>query len=364
MNGSPQHRFRFTPHIMVLWALLLSMGFTVEVRVVWADTVQTDSLMAPLFASEEAIEITLTGNLQEVFRDKTDDRPYRPATLTYREANGETVTLDLGIKTRGYFRRIHLNCDVPPIRFNFKKKQVVNTVFAGQDKLKLVTHCMDRKETYEQYTMLEYLIYKAYNELTDTSFKVRKVRITYDDASGKRKPITRFGFLIEDEDRLAERLGGRSLTTGVIHPEDTNRELANLMATFHYMIGNTDWTTSTFHNIKIVFVAPGEPPLAVPYDFDFAGLINTPYAHPDSRLRISSVRERRFKGYCRTAEEYAQTFAHFNNTREAIYAQFQDFPSLEERQKTQVKDYLDAFYKTINSPKAVKKEFSRMCQKR
>ncbi len=112
-----------------------------------------------LFEGEEILDLTLAMDVKAVTRDKSDDRPDRPATLSYLDDAGNTTSLDVGVKTRGHFRLHSLNCRVPPLRLNFKKKQVKNTVFAGQDKIKLVTHC---KNAYEPFILQEYLAYKIH----------------------------------------------------------------------------------------------------------------------------------------------------------------------------------------------------------
>ena len=101
----------------------------------------------------------------------------------------------LKVRLRGNFRKMLINCNFPPIRLNFSKEEGAGTLFDGQDKLKLVTHCQDREAAYEQYVLLEYLIYKMYNQLTDLSFRVRLVEMTYEDTSGKRKPMMRYDVL-------------------------------------------------------------------------------------------------------------------------------------------------------------------------
>ncbi len=340
-------------------ALLLAVLFGIGAGPVAA--VQQDTSLAPLFATDEPLELILAGDLKPILKDKSDDRPYRPAQLSYLDANDDTVSLDISVKTRGFYRRKYLDCDVPPLRLNVKKKQVANTVFAGQDKLKLVTHCRNPVDAYEQYALQEYLIYKTYNLLTPNSFLVRLVRITYVDTERDREPITKYGFLIEDEDRLAERLGGRNLERGVIHQEDTDKDNATMLAVFQYMMGNTDWSVPAHHNIKFVYFGPGAPPLSVPYDFDMAGIINTPYAEPDPRLGIRSVRDRLFRGYCRTREEFNTVFTQFNAQQDAIYALYQDFPFLDEKLKKRSMKYLDEFYKIINKPRTVRREFLATC---
>lgn len=323
-----------------------------------------DSVRVPLFESEDVLEFTIKADLSSVFGDTSDDRPYQPASLTYLESTGDTAHQDIKIKTRGEYRRLRLSCNVPPIRLNFDKSQVENTLFSQQDKIKLVTHCRDRKRSYEQYVLEEYLVYKMYNILTDTSFQVQLAQVTYEDITGKRDPVTRYGFLIEAEELLAARLGERILETGHVHPEDTDHELITMLSVFQYMIGNTDWSVQSYHNIRIIFVDPQRPPLAVPYDFDMAGIVDAEYASPNPNLRIESVRDRLFRGYCRSDEEFSAVFDRFNEKKEAIYALWRDFEPLEKRYKERALSYLDSFYTTISNTRLIRRGFLRMCLER
>ncbi len=52
--------------------------------------------------------------------------------------------------------------------------------------------------------------------------------------------------------------------------------------------------------------------LPVPYDFDLSGVISTPYARPNTSLPIKNVRERYYKGCCRTLDSYEPLIDHFN----------------------------------------------------
>ena len=101
--------------------------------------------------------------------------------------------------------------------------------------------------------------------------------------------------------------------------------------------------------------------MSIPYDFDMAGIINTPYAEPDPRLGIRSVRERLFRGYCRTKEGFTAVFTQFNAQQETIYALYQNSPFLENKHKKRSIKYFDDFYKTINMSRTVRREFLAAC---
>ena len=71
--------------------------------------------------------------------------------------------------------------------------------------------------------------------------------------------------------------------------------LAILLASvFMYMVGNTDWSLPYLHNIRVFQNFTSY--IAVPYDFDWSGIVDAPYAVPDYRLNIKSVRDRIWRG--------------------------------------------------------------------
>ena len=82
------------------------------------------------------------------------------------------------------------------------------------------------------------------------------------------------------------------------------------MEVFEYLIGNTDWDAfkkaadqeTCCHNLKVVGQMAG-PVFPIPYDFDFAGMVDTRYATPDPSLGMRNVRQRQYRGICRPREE-------------------------------------------------------------
>jgi len=316
-----------------------------------------------LFDAHDLLELTLKANFDTIFKDRGNDRTYHPATLTFLAEESSFVSLDIKIKTRGKTRLRTGNCDFPPLRLNFKKKQVEHTLFANQDKLKLVTHCRTQRQAYEQYLLQEYLAYRVYNLLTDMSFRVRLARITYQDSAGRREPVTRLAFLIEDQEAMVKRNGAISMEGKKAHQKWMDAEHMVLLAVYQYMIGNTDWSVAGLHNIKLIQQVSGIPsPIAVPYDFDYAGVVNAPYAIPAAELGMENVRERLYRGFCRPEVKWPPIFALFNQQREAIYALYQNQPLLDEKQIKSTLEYFDEFYKIINNPRKVKWEILRVCR--
>jgi len=188
-------------------------------------------------------------------------------------------------------------------------------------------------------------------------------RVTYADSAGKETAVTRYGFLIEDDRELAERNRAKVVATkGLLQDEIDSTNMA-MVAVFQYMIANTDWSVWGLHNIKLLADSIGVV-YAVPWDFDWSGVIAPPYAKPDARLPIQSVRQRLFRGSCRTADELAAVFAPFQAKKDSIYSLYQNEPALTPKSREQTLRYYDEFYKTISDPRAVKREFLQVCGNR
>jgi hypothetical protein len=333
-----------------------------------ADSLRLAAEQAPLFAAHDPIRLTLEAPFDEVFKERDEESTDHDAVLWYEDEGGQRVTLDVGVRTRGKFRLQRRVCGFPNLRLNFKQGQLENTLFAGQDKLKLVAHCQDKRDEYEQFTLQEYLIYRTFNLLTDQSFRVRLARITYIDTEGKRDSLTRYAFLIEDAEQLAARHGWQLLEVPVVPPYQEDQPSLTLFEVFQFMIGNTDWDPfsavegeNCCHNAYLIGTMAG-PVIPIPYDFDWSGVIDAPYARPDPMLGIRSVRQRRYWGVCRPPEEIGAVFPLFNDQRAAIYDMWQGQGDLEERKLRRTIEYFDEFYEIINDFGKANREMVRECR--
>jgi hypothetical protein len=321
-----------------------------------------------LFASDDLLTLTIEAPLKSVFKERDQISSYHPGVLTLEGSDGSTVNLDVQVKTRGKFRLNPRNCGFPPLRVNFKKKQVQGTVFAGQDKLKLVTHCQDKRDEYEQNLLLEYLVYRTYNLLTDLSYQVRLARITYVDTEGDRDPITKYAFFIEDEDDMAGRSGWDAVRAPMVSPLDYEHDQLNLVEVFQFLVGNTDWAAFTAapgeaeccHNMTVIG-NPAGPVFPVPYDFDWTGLVSARYAKPDPSLPIRSVRQRLYRGICYNRDRIDGTLPAFQEHKESVYALFQDQEGLGEKELERTIKYLDEFYEILGDPKKAKRAMHDQC---
>lgn len=320
--------------------------------------IQTNGQTPTLFDSEEILELTISGDINRLIKDRKGKPEYDDMTISYMDQNQQEVSIPLKIRTRGNFRRQQNICTYPPILLNFSKKNVDNSIFEGQDKLKLVMPCKGDK-----YVVREYYAYKLSNILTPKSFKVRLVKIFLDDSNNKikeKEPF--FAFLIEDEDQMAERNGMETAGQDLIRPKQIEVQQFIQMSLFQYLIANTDWSIQFRQNIKIIQNPHTEELFAVPYDFDFSGIVLTTYAKPAEELKMTSVRERRYRGYCiKNMEHFSKSFALFNEKKDLIYTLYNSSPHLESSFIKSTIKYLDDFYKIINNPKVAERELQYPC---
>jgi hypothetical protein len=325
---------------------------------------------APLFMSEDVLNITIEGPLERVFDERSQDPESFDAQLRYRAPDGSETTFDIELRTRGFYRLKAATCRFPPLRVNFKKSAVEGTAFAGQDKLKLVTHCQDSREEYQQYVLQEYLIYRAYSLFTDLSFRVRLAQITYVDTERRRDTVTKYAFFLEDDEAMAGRNGWDLLEVPQVVPSQMQQPPLALMEVFQFMIGNTDWDAfrpepddPCCHNTKLAGSLETLTVIPVPYDFDWAGLINARYATPNPELNIRSVRNRLYRGICRPREELDAVLAMFLERRDAVYENFRSLPALDPQRLEDSIEYLDEFYEIVGDPAKVEREIVRRCRR-
>ena len=323
------------------------------------------SAQSTLFGDHAPLTLRLEGDLHALFGDRGAQRKDHPATLHYAggaggAAGADTGSIDVKLRTRGIFRL--KKCAFPPIRLDLPAKKLDQTPFAGEDKLKLVTHCQGDRSS-ERNLLREYALYLVFNAVTDSSFRVRLAHMTYVDPA-RHDTVTRYGFLIESDTALAQRISATPVHADNVYDPMTDRSYMTLVAVYQYMIGNTDWSVWKRHNIAI-FQKGAEPRalLAVPYDYDFSGAVNAPYATPPEQLKLVSVRQRVYRGFCQPDSILARVLARFRVVKDSIYAAVRAVPDLPERDVRNVLDYFEDFYKVIDNPGAVNRELVRPCRR-
>lgn len=318
----------------------------------------------PLFESDEILAVSITAPLTKIVQERST-KDYEPGTLLLSNNDGSTTGFDIKIRARGFFRRE--NCYYPPVWLNFKKSQVRGTVFENQDKIKIVLHC-ENSDLFEQSLLREYLAYRVLNLLTDNSFRVRLLRVTYTDIDDSTELPPRYAFLIEHKKRLAARLDRKLLDVDSTSFSDLDPGLLNLTSVFQFFVGNTDFSPiaaaagqSCCHNY-VLLGDRNKPVLPVPYDFDQSGFVNAPYAIPNPALGIVDVRARLYRGVCINNTHLPSSLQRFKEQREAIYALIADQADLESRTRRSLIRYTDSFFKIIDDPMAVQRRLEQKCR--
>ena len=162
---------------------------------------------------------------------------------------------------------------------------------------------------------------------------------------------------------MARRLEGRiSDTTGVRFGQ-LDSAMTTMTMFFEYMVGNTDLSIKSLHNIRVV-LTPGGTRYPIPYDFDFSGVVDAQYAGPNPLVSISSVRERIYLGPCQTPAVFEVFLARFRKAQADMMGVYDSLPALKPKSVSAAKSYLEAFFRTIERPPAIKKAFIDGCNGR
>jgi hypothetical protein len=311
-----------------------------------------------LFEDESILEITLGGNLKDLLNDRSDEPKLYPISLSYKKSDSSLVNIPIQAKTRGHFRKQKGVCDYPPLLLHFTKNETLqSTLFEDQENLKLVMPCDG-----DEYVVREWMVYKVYNLVTPKSFRARLVRVTLEDPK-RKKNSSFYGVLLEEEPQMAKRNNCVSVIRKMV-PEQADAPTFINMAIFEYMIGNTDWSIQYLQNIKLLAVDSLSVPQTIPYDFDHSGLVNAPYAKPAEELEMSSVRERRYRGYCiKDMKQYGPGISLYNQLKTDIYKLYTDCKLLDPKYVKSTLQWLDEFYSTINNPQLVQRDFGYPCNK-
>jgi len=319
----------------------------------------------PLFADDSVLDIRIVAPFDQIMTERPDETEIA-GILSVNNADGSTSEFDVGIRTRGNYRRQKKICVFAPLRINFRKSQLHETVFDGQDKLKLVTHCDHGTQDYNQAVLKEFLAYRILNVVTDISYRVRLLRVSYVYADDNNAEKVNFAFFIEDDDRLAERIGMEQRKRPTMSLDLLDPQYTNLTSVYQYLIGNLDFSpvrgddgTGCCHN-HALFSADEKTYWAVPYDFDLSGLVDAEHAAPNAKFGQLDVRQRIYRGRCINNDQLPATLDLFLSKRGELESLLASQTELDRSSRRSAKAYLASFYKKIGNKRAVE-QFSKEC---
>jgi hypothetical protein len=188
--------------------------------------------------------------------------------------------------------------------------------------------------------------------------------VKYIDTGKKNHVLENWAFLIEPEEMLAKRLNANLIPSDKLSMRTVNPEIMDLMALFQYMAGHGDFSVTGRHNLKIIVLKEPGPRgfLPVPYDFDYAGLVDAHYAIPGDALGVTSVKERYFLGLCRPLETHMKTIEKLAEYQDEILDLIMNFEYLEEDVRLEMVDYIVSYFVESEQDRFVKAYLDPTCR--
>ena len=305
----------------------------------------TMAVYEDLFEIKEPLNLTLTFNVKELQKTKFKET-YIPANMTCHVREGFEVNHDVRVKARGEIRK--RICYAPMFFVNIRHAGIEAEDLQDVIKLKVVHRCKS-SNTYEHYVLREYLTYQIWNLLSPYSFNTRLVKLKIIDTGRKNKESEDWAFIIEPEAMMAERNNCMPIKNDRLSLRTVDQDWMDKAAFFSYMIGQSDYSVTGRHNLKILtskeYGQTGFIP--VPYDFDYCGLVDAEYAIPGETLEsigLTSVRERYYLGACRSEQGYQKTVDWLASYKDEIKDLIFSFEYLKESEKKFLWNYIEAYY--------------------
>lgn len=325
------------PKLLLFFVVFTFSGFS---------AIAQPTIFDELYHPDQVIEATLQFDCKKLIRRK-GAREKMPAIMTYRLPDGNMITRELKVHSRGH-SRLEV-CSFPPLKLDFSKEELNASGFLDAiDELKLVTHCADGERD-ARIVLKEFTAYKLYNIISDRSLRVQLLRVKYLDEAGNVY-AENMGFLIEPIEALALRLEARESEKHVENFAELEPETYNNLLLFQYMIGNVDWDITSLHNIKLIKPLQGAARIPVPYDFDFSGLVMAYYAKPQERVRQTYVGERVLPEAFTGEAAFQQAVQHFLSKEKDILDACANLTQISEQERQEMQDYLTGFFNTLKTP--------------
>ena len=336
-----------------------------KIAVLAIAAVPANAQAASLFDRNHTLSITIEAPMRQLLRHRTSPEEY-DAVLSYTDAAGVGHRLNFILTTRGR-SRLEL-CKFPPLRLTFNPDDTEATIFEGQRRLKMVTQC-EKGSNGKNWVLQEFGIYRAYNAISDFSYRVRRLEVTFRDTDSKRWQQVQPAFLIESTGAAARRLQRKSIRPSQINPNQFSPVETTHNLLFQFLIANTDFSVrrgssgeGCCHNGRVLAVSDRLSDWVVlPYDFDRAGIINTDYAIPHNKLPISRVTSRLYRGFCWQNTMLPLSIAMFNLNRSKITDAL--LPAgLRKTKRKRALDFVDRFYDIVNDPRQYEKQILDKCR--
>ena len=297
------------------------------------------------------LRIKIQTNVKELIANKLDE-PWQDAKLLAYHNDEFNRIWDIRVRARGNMRK--RLCHLPPLKIDFSKSTLSYLGFSDNDKLKLVLPC-DKGKDYQQGLYKEHLVYKLYEVLDSNALRTRLIDIELEE-NGKTKYEFK-AMCVEDEKNYKSRMGCEIIEDGIVTSAAFERYDLLRFTLFQYMILNTDWSFYNKHNVEIINDSTKTRPCVIPYDFDYSGIVNQPYASPAEKLPIDAVRQALFRCKGVTVEEMEMMTKFFASKKEALISVIDDADYLNKKNRKKMKEDIIGFYEDLEDKKRWKRRF-------
>jgi hypothetical protein len=287
----------------------------------------------------ECEKLVLETDLTSIIAQKRSDQ-YFPAALM----SSDGTVYKVEVRPRGKFRR--KNAVYPPLKLKFKKKELTQAGLDTLNEIKLVLPCYD-SQLGDELVIREYLAYKIFEHLSPASVRARLIKLTIRDTHVEKSKKTMYAILVEDQEETCARLGGVPVEEYGMPADSLHTNQAALMVVFEYMIGNTDWEISMLRNVRLLRTQGSDKILALPYDFDFSGLVSAPYSSPASDTGLKTVRDRFLMPGGVKPEAIKRALANVKKSKPEIYSIVRS-RHLSKDAVADMIGFLDAFFDRIS----------------
>ncbi len=303
---------------------------------------------------DQNLRIDLILDYGLLIKNKLSD-DYLPGKMIAIHNEEKNREWEVKIATRGNTRR--QVCNIPPLKIDLQKPNLKILGFAKNDKLKIVLPC-DKSKSFVENTMKEHLIYQMYQLIDSLSFRTRIIKVGIINAKDNKIKYDLDALMIEDVDDITFRSGAAEIKEGFTGIDALDRESYLKLVFFQYLILNCDWSLGTRHNMKLIKLEGADKLRALPYDFDYAGLVGQNYAVPPAKFPIESVLTPYFMGFHVKQSEIELMLTYFNNIEKELIETIENSAYyLSEKSRNKFKKRLESFYKTLRNKKGWKRNF-------
>ena len=312
---------------------------------------QSQTILQYITSIDDRLKITLYTDYKKLLR-KSLKEEYQESKFVMNDQKGnELINLEGRIRSRGNTRK--KVCLIPPVKFDFEATDLLQYNLDTLDNLKFVFPCKTR-DTDQERLYREFFLYELYQIIDPNAMRVKLVDVTFIHENEEKASFT--SFLVEDEDEYARRMNASVIESGRIHTSIFERTSFLKMTFFQFMIGNSDWAIKPRHNIEIVKLNETNQVVAVPYDFDYTGLVDQFYATPHESLPIKSVRDRYYHPYEISDEEFDQMVGYYSSIEEEVFQLLKGRDYMNEKTKSSCQKYLEEFFEMLEKPNRLRKK--------